>query len=178
MGKNRLISLFLAKTEQALGLILFFSLALTFGTKSLAADSSSAPQYNFVFVLDTSVSMDAHKALAAKFTWDLVDSGFRGVSQPGDSVDIWTYDQENHISKFPPEIWDQGEAQRIAGNVARFINLQKFKGGSRFESVAKDLNSLLPHTKGLMVLLLTDGEEPISGISLDVEINDFIAREK
>jgi hypothetical protein len=109
---------------------------------------------------------------------ELIRSGFVGQAQPGDSVDIWLYDQANNISSFPPQIWDSSEADKIADAAATFISQQKFRGISRFGPVAADLAALMPNTKKLLVVILTDGEEPFSDISADVEINEYVAKLK
>jgi hypothetical protein len=138
----------------------------------------ASPQHNFLFIIDSSISMASRKTAAVQMVRDLIASGFEGQIRAGDSIDIWLYDQENHISNFPPQIWEDADAKRIAGTAARFIELQKFKGRSQFGPVARDLDALLSNAKRLLIVIVTDGDEPLSGMSLDIDINEFLAREK
>jgi hypothetical protein len=140
--------------------------------------TSTIEQYHFLFVVDTSISMAPRKAVAIQMMRELIASGFVGQAETGDSVDIWLYDQENDISRFPPQIWEETDRARIADVAARFIEKQPFNGRSRFAAVAGDLEALLPNTKKLLVIILTDGEEPLSGISPDIEINEYVGKLK
>ena len=135
-------------------------------------------QHNFLFVIDSSLSMAHRKTNTIQMVRQMILSGFGKQIQPGDSLDIWVYDEENHINAFPPQIWEEVEARRIAMNAARFLDVQKFRGQSRFEAVGRDLEALLPNTKQLLIAILTDADEPLSGIPLDLDINEFLAKEK
>src|SRR5687767_11801213 len=106
--------------------------------------AATATQHNFLFVIDSSLSMAHRKTNTIQMVRQMILSGFDKQIQPGDSLDIWVYDEENHISAFPPQIWEEAEARRIAVNAARFIDVQKFRGRSRFEPVGRDLEALLP----------------------------------
>lgn len=148
----------------------------TVGGQSLG--ETNRPQYNFLFVIDTSLSMASRKPAAIKLLREVIASGFNGQIEPGDSIDIWTFDGENHIARFPPHLWEHEEKHRIAAIAARFLEQQKFKGRSHFLPVAADLESLLPHAKNLLTVIITDAEPPVAGIHLDLEINEYVAKEK
>lgn len=147
-------------------------------TSTPAAQTNLPPQYNFLFVVDTSGSMGQEKVLSANLVRWGIFNGFLGQAQEGDSIDIWTYDDENHITRYPPQIVGSQDPKQMALAAGRFIEGLKFRGRSLFQPVATDLNLLMPHTKGLLVMIITDGEEPISGVSVDIDINEHIAREK
>lgn len=141
-----------------------------------ARAEEAPPQHNFLFILDTSISMAARKPAVARFVRELVTSGFHKQIADGDSIDIWTYDTETHLTEFPPQIWENGRAGEIAESLGAFVEKKSFHGRTRFDRVAGDLDLLVPHTKGLLVLVLTDGEEPVSGIEYDVEINEWLSK--
>lgn len=153
-----------------------FFLCLVMSLGSIAAERAELPQHNFLFIVDSSISMAPRKAAAIKLVRDIIAAGFNGQIEAGDSIDIWTYDTENNLYGFPPQIWRANEAQRIAGTAARYLEQYKFKGRSRFANVATDLNSLVPQTKNLLTIIITHGEEPFSGISLDLIINEYLAK--
>ena len=141
-------------------------------------ESTNRPQYNFLFIVDTSQSMSRKKETAVKLMRDVITSGFNSQIEPGDSIDIWTYDSQNHISSFPPLIWEEAEVQRIATTAALFIEDIKFKGRSSFNPVAADLESLVPHSKNLLTFIITDADPAVARIPLDLEINEAIAADK
>jgi hypothetical protein len=136
------------------------------------------PQYNFLFVVDASTSMSSRKPAISALAHDLILSGFFGQIGSGDSIDIWTFDSETHLTGFPPQIWNTNRAGQIASTAAEFISQSKFRGRSRFKPVDRDLRLLLPNTKGLMVFLFTDGDEKVSGTPFDAELNAHFERVK
>jgi hypothetical protein len=134
------------------------------------------PQHNFLFVVDTSISMAPRKAAAIQLIRELILSGFHDRIADGDSVDIWTFDSRNHIDSFPPKIWNSGRIEQLAEAAAQFLAQSKFQGRSQFEPVANDLQYLVPYPKALLVLLITDADVPLNGIAFDTEINEQISK--
>lgn len=155
-----------------------FFLCFVLGLGTSAAERTELPQHNFLFIVDSSISMAPRKSAAIKLVRDIITAGFNGQIEAGDSIDIWTYDTENNLYGFPPQIWRPNDAQRIAGTAAQYLEQYTFKGRSRFANVAVDLNTLVPQTKNLLTIIITDGEEPFTGISLDLIINEYVAKKK
>src|SRR3954469_12460880 len=153
--------------------IVLLCFAVPFGA---AAEEPDFPQYNFLFIIDCSISMASRKPAVITLVRDLVGSGFNHRIAEGDSIDIWTYDTELHVNGFPPQIWDSHWGDRIANSAADYVEHAHLRGRSRSLSVRDDLGSLVLNTKGLMVLLITDGEESISGVGFDDAINDQLPK--
>jgi hypothetical protein len=143
---------------------------------AIAAEPPPRPQHNFLFIVDSSVSMEQRKPAAIKLVRDVIASRFDGQIEAGDSIDIWTYDTENNLRGFPPQIWQAENAQRISDAATQYLQDYRFKGKSEFANVASDLSILVPQTKSLLIVIITDGEQPFSGISLDLEINGYLAK--
>ena len=155
---------------------LLYILTAILAFSAVAKAGPDRPQHNFLFIIDSSFSMSARKPAALKLVQDIITSGFNGQVEPGDSVDIWTYDTENNLRGFPPQIWQGTNAQLMARTAADYLQKYQFKGRSQFANVATDLNILVPETKNLLTVIITDGEEPFSGISLDLIINEYLAK--
>lgn len=143
-----------------------------------AKEKALVTQHNFLFIIESSLSMAPRKAAMVQMVRNMIVSGFEKQIQSGDSIDIWTYDEENRISGFPPQIWEEAESKRIAADAAQFVGLLEFNGRGHFEVVARDLEALLPNAKRLLIVLITDGNELLSGIPLDLDLNEFVANEK
>jgi len=143
---------------------------------AVAAEPPPRPQHNFLFIVDSSISMEQRKPAAIKLVRDVIASRFDGQIEAGDSIDIWTYDTENNLRGFPPQIWQPGDAQRISDAATQYLQDYRFKGKSEFANVANDLAILVPQTKSLLMVIITDGEQPFSGIHLDLEINGYLAK--
>ena len=143
---------------------------------AIAAEPPPRPQHNFLFIVDSSTSMEQRKPAAIKLVGDVIASRFDGQIEAGDSIDIWTYDTENNLRGFPPQIWQPADAQRISDAATQYLQKYRFKGKSEFANVANDLAILVPQTKSLLIVIITDGEQPFSGIHLDLEINGYLAK--
>jgi len=59
---------------------------------------------------------------------------------------------------------------------SEYISDKKFHRGGRLAEPVAELAPALPNTTGLLAVLLTDGEEPISGFRFDAELNQEIAK--
>lgn len=143
---------------------------------AFAAGTVHRPQHNFLFIIDSSISMEQRKPAAIKLVRDVITSGFDGQIDAGDSIDIWTYDTENNLRGYPPQIWSSTNAARIIESATQYLEGYRFKGRSDFANVATDLNILVPQTKSLLIVIITDGEQPFAGFHLDLEINGYLAK--
>ncbi|MGZ8940381.1 MAG: VWA domain-containing protein, partial [Limisphaerales bacterium] len=152
-------------------LVALLGFASAFGAETLRR-----PQHNFLFIVDSSSSMEQRKPAAIKMVKDVIASRFDGQIEAGDSIDIWTYDTENNLRGFPPQIWTSTNAAQIIESATHYLQQYQFKGRSEFANVATDLNLLVPQTKSLLIVIITDGEQPFAGINLDLEINGYLAQ--
>ena len=156
--------------------LIMVALAICFVPHVDSAETPPRAQHNFLFVIDSSISMEPRKAAAIKWVREAIASRFDGQIEAGDSIDIWTYDTENNLNGFPPQIWTPSTAKRISDDAAQYLEKYKFKGRSEFANVITDLDILIPQTKSLLVVVITDGEQPFSGFPLDLEINGYLAK--
>ena len=156
--------------------LILVALAICLAPRGDSAETPPRAQHNFLFVIDSSISMESRKATAIKWVREAIASRFDGQIETGDSIDIWTYDTENNLNGFPPQIWTPSTAKQISDDAAQYLEKYKFKGKSEFANVITDLDILIPQTKSLLVVIITDGEQPFSGFPLDLEINGYLAK--
>lgn len=163
--------------DQRRGMYRLHIIIIALMTSFLASEARAAdrPQHNFLIIVDSSISMAPHKETAIKWLKEIVAKRFDGQIEPGDSIDVWTYDTESNLRGFPPQIWQPAQATKIADEAATYLENYRFKGRSDFKRVAEDLAMLVPHTKNLLIVVITDGEEPFSGFSLDLEVNGYLS---
>jgi hypothetical protein len=151
-------------------------IALVAGASAIIGRGAERPQHNFLFIVDSSSAMERHKPMAIKLVQEVIASKFEEQIEPGDSIDIWTYDADKNLHGFPPQIWKPAEAQSISEKARDYLEQYPFHGKSDFSRVAADLNLLVPQTKALLIVVITAGETPFSGIHLDLDINEFLGR--
>jgi hypothetical protein len=131
------------------------------------------PAYDFVVIVDNSISMAERKAAAVSDVRDLIRVGFAQQAESEDRIHLWTCDLETPGDTL--QEWDPAEKDEIAAKAADYLQATKFHRGTRLNKVFGQLAELLPHTLGLIAVVLTDGEESLEGIPFDVEINRQLA---
>jgi hypothetical protein len=149
-------------------------LALMFALVVCAQESP--PQYHFVFIVDTSISMADRKAAVLSAMRDLFRSSFSGQIEDGDVIDVWTCETPKDPDAFSPILWFGRRGGAISLHASEYISEKKFHRGERLAEALAELAPALVNTTGFLVVLLTDGEEPVTGFSFDAELNQEIAK--
>ena len=124
----------------------------------------------FLFIVDTSAAMRRRVPAMQKAIEKLMRSGLDGQLQAGDTVGAWTFDEELYAGRFPLQLWSTETSESVASNVVAFVKGQTYQKKSRFEVVVPTLERIVKFSNKLTVLLVTDGDEKISGTPFDREI--------
>ena len=137
-----------------------------------AQPQEKAVSGRFLFVFDTSWAMrnrvDAvQKALKAMFA-----TSFSGQMHSGDSIGVWTFDQELQTRVYPLETWEPDSAVMIATNLVNFVGTRHYSGTARFESLQPWLNLVVTNSERLTVLIFCDGSVKAAGTTFDAGINE------
>ncbi len=153
--------------------IIALTLFLISSAAPLPGQSPAKPKQEsrFLFVLNTSSGMSRRSENMYNVAGNLVASGFKGEMKNGDTLGVWTYNETLHTGQFPLKKWSIQTRQDTAAALVEFIKQQKFEKRPRFTNVMESLSALTKISDRLTVLILTDGEETISGTPFDNEIN-------
>src|ERR1700712_1643130 len=79
-----------------------------FGWQPVLAQPSSAvvrPANRWLLIVETSRAMAPRAEAITKSVGDLLRSGMNGQLRAGDSVGLWTYNNELHAGEFPLQTW-------------------------------------------------------------------------
>jgi hypothetical protein len=137
----------------------------------LLALTTHADKLRYMVAVDTSRSMLPRKPAVVKLVRELVSGGFDNQIAVNDQFTIWVYNEQNYWNRFPIQIWNPEKSELIGEIGAQFIASEIFEKQTRFDAVAYDINRLLLAHPNMVLLLITDGESPITGIDFDVEVN-------
>jgi hypothetical protein len=124
----------------------------------------------FLFIVDTSAAMRRRAPAVQKAVENLLRSSMGAQLQAGDTLGVWTFDEELAAGRFPLQRWSPETGASVANNVVAFLKAQRYQKQSRFEVVAPALKLIVKESYRLTVLLVTDGNETITGIPFDREI--------
>ncbi len=154
---------------------IFLLLALISGiaTKALSAESPAKPsdqENRFLFVIDTSLSMNRSAKAVQEFVRELIESGVQGQMHPGDTFGLWTFNEKLN-AEFPMQRWTPGDEKKISELVSDFLKNRRYEKKSQLHSVLPALYPVIKSSKAITVVLISNGIEPVQGTTFDQEIN-------
>lgn len=126
----------------------------------------------FLFVFDTSADMKKRLTAVQTEVNGLMLTGLGGQLRPGDSIGIWTFDQDLHIGQFPLQRWKPEDAATIASSINKFVGKQHFANKTRFNALQPQLNQVIQNSGRLTVLIFCDGEDEITWTPYDARVNE------
>jgi len=156
------------------GAICLFFFLLTSASPLLAQTppvKNSSGRY--LFIVDTSKAMRPRATAVQTTVNNLLLSGMQAQLQRGDTIGVWTYNEQLYAGRLPLQQWTPEGEQLVASNILAFLKEQSYEKTSRLETVWPALQSVVRESEKLTILLVSDGDERISGTPFDREINEF-----
>lgn len=127
----------------------------------------------YLLVFDTSADMKKRSSAVQKAIDNLFVTGMGGQLQSGDSIGVWTFDQDLRTGQFPLQEWEPGDAATIAADIDSFTGKQRYSNAARFTALQPMLDQLVRGSDRLTVLIFCDGETAMSGTPYDDGINQI-----
>jgi len=129
------------------------------------------PSGRVLFVVETSAAMSRRAPAVQTMIGNLLSASLHGQLRRGDTVGVWTFDDELHAGKFPLKAWTPEANDKIAGEAVAFLKAHRYEKKSRLEAVWPSLQRLFQESERLTVVLVTDGDDEFSGTPYDRELN-------
>jgi len=127
----------------------------------------------FLLIFDTSSNMQRRLPAVQKAVNDVLAAGTNGPLHSGDSIGVWTFDQDLHTGRFPLQYWEPDNAAMIASSLTAFVGKQRYTKTTRFDALLPLLNKIVERSEQLTVLIFCDGKGEIHGTPYDVGINQI-----
>jgi len=125
----------------------------------------------FLFIFDTSADMKKRVPALQKALNTMLATSVNGQLHSGDSIGVWTFDEDLQTGQFPLQHWDSDNAAMIASNITKFVEKQHYSKKTSFDALQPLLNQVVENSERLTVLIFCDGEAAISGTRFDNGIN-------
>ena len=150
-----------------------------FRATDAAAQSQPAqtgPQHYFLFVVESSRSMQPRLQGSLDVMQGLLNSAFNGQMRSGDILDAWVFNDA--VSKAgPPAQADTQEARAtLSVRLLDFVMSQAADKKTSFDKVLPNLSNLLRDSPLITVILITSGENEMHGTVCDGLINNSYRR--
>jgi hypothetical protein len=134
--------------------------------------ATNSPAWNrYLFVVDTSRTMEKRADAVEQLIVGLLASGMNGQLRRGDTLGIWTFNDGLHAGKFPLQAWAPETARPIAQRTVKFLRDQKYEKSARMEKVMPEIGRLIKDSKFITVILISSGDSSIAGTPFDASIN-------
>ncbi len=149
--------------------------ALTLGAPALAG-SSDGSSSRYLLIVDTSRSMRHRSKATLQTVHDLLSSGMQGELSGGETLGVWTFNQELYTGRFPLQVWAPGDQEAIARRALEFLNAQGSQGQPCLDRVIPAVEDVIKASERITVVLISAGDAEMRGTPFDGPINDYYAR--
>jgi hypothetical protein len=124
-----------------------------------------------LFIFDTSADMKKRVPAEQKILETILFTSMSGQLRSGDSMGVWTFDQDLRTGQFPLQRWDSSQAAMITSNIMTLVGKQHYRKTTTFDTLQPALNQVVENSQRLTVLIFCDGEAPFKGTPFDAGIN-------
>jgi hypothetical protein len=159
-------------------LVLAFSaVLLVAGLNAGAATSTNrlpaqGAEDRFLLIIETSAAMERNAENTQRAVNQLMASGMVGQARPGDTIGLWTFNEELHTGVFPLQQWTPQARPKILAAATNFMSKVRYEKKARFEKVVETLRSVVKDSERITVIILSEGSGKISGTPFDEAVND------
>ncbi len=102
----------------------------------------------------------------------LLASGIGGQLKRGDSVGLWTYNDQLHTGVFPLQRWSPDQHQAMVGGMLAFTRQQKYEKEPRLDQVVATVERVVSNSDSITIVLFSTGLAEIRGTPFDAKINE------
>ena len=143
-----------------------------------AQPTEQTVQSRFLFIFDTSQDMKLRGDAVQKELNTLLATSLSGQLHSGDSMGVWTFNQDLRPGDYPLQTWDPDRAVLIASNLTKFLGKQHYGKDARFEALQPLLNKVVQDSERLTVMIFCDGGTKFSGTPFDDGINQLFEQKR
>jgi hypothetical protein len=128
----------------------------------------------FLLIFETSPTLKKNLPFVRQNLDRLFASNLEHEIQPGDDLAVWTVDQSLHTGTFPLANWSADETGMYAERLNDFLDQQKYTRHATLTLVQPMLNRVVKNSERLTVIIVCDGQSPLTGTPYDSGVNDII----
>jgi len=133
------------------------------------------PENRCLLVVETSRSMQRRLDGVLRSVKELLDAGMGGELQRGDTLGLWTFNEEVSAGRFPLQPWSAEDQIDVTSRVLSFLKEQKYEKQSRLGQVLPALDLVLKNSEFLTVVVVSGGESTLQGSPFDKQVNEVFA---
>jgi hypothetical protein len=160
-----------------LGSILLALLAATTFPSALRAQSSPRhKESRYLLIFDTSSAMKKRLPEEEKGIKRLFALTFSSQLHEGDTIGVWTFDENVRTGEFPLQYWRGEDINLISSNIITFVEKHRYAKSTSYQKLIPKLYEVMNDSPRLVTLIFCDGETPIKGTPVDSSINEVFKK--
>ena len=146
---------------------------------SSSAREQTAPAGDrYLIIVETAKAMKPAIQATRQCVQDLLATGLNGKLRTGDTLGLWTYNNNLHTGEFPMQVWNPARTNEIAGRVDAFLKQQRCRDIAWNSDMLAALFQVIANSDGITVLIFSDGAQPLQGTPFDAVINQVYAKHR
>jgi hypothetical protein len=142
-----------------------------------AQTNSTEPIYpanRYLLVVETSQAMQRHTNALVQIVRQVVGSAIGAQAHRGDTLGVWTFNEDVIGGVLPLQRWSKGNAAAITNRVASFLRAQKYEKVAHLDKVFPAMDRLKTNSEFITVIVVCLGDTDIQGTPFDATINQFL----
>ena len=143
-----------------------------------AAENNPASEDRILVIVETSAAMQKRAENVQKLVGETLSSGLGGDMRSGDTVGMWTFNDTLYSGQFPLQRWTKATRQRVAVTMVQFLQQQRFEKAARPAVIWETLTNIVARSERITVILLSSGNEAITGTPFDESIAENFSKNK
>ncbi|MGB0579888.1 MAG: hypothetical protein ACPGVU_09330, partial [Limisphaerales bacterium] len=129
------------------------------------------PDCRYLFVVDTSFSMQRLQGQITASLQRMVMTGLDGQMSPGEVFTIWTFNESVYQRDYPLNSWRPELNQSMGNRVRQYMQSQRFQRKPNMRALLNALNQARQICPRIAIFLISDGEEVLVGTPFDRNVN-------
>jgi hypothetical protein len=125
----------------------------------------------FLFVVDISKPMEKEVPDVVRVVNEILRSSASGQLHNGDSIGVWTFNEDVYTGNLPLQIWSEDDAEEITLRIGEFLRQQDYGKKSRLDYAMGAIDKVIRGSDILTVFIISSGAGPIHGTPYDDSIN-------
>jgi hypothetical protein len=137
------------------------------------AAKAAPPSHRCLLIVETSKSMQRRTNAVHGAVQELLASGLNGQLQAGDTLGVWTFNEDLYAGRFPLQTWSPQAQEDITLRTLTFLGAQRYEKQASFDKVLPALGHVIRDSELITVVLITSGDDKIQGTPFDDRINKY-----
>jgi hypothetical protein len=133
----------------------------------------AVPENRYLLVVETSAATANRVDGICEAVQGALVSGMKGQLHSGDTLGLWTFNQDLSTGKFPLQTWTPEADQTVRAAVLKHLRQQRCAKRPLLDPVMVALKQVILDSDFLTVVLITSGQAPIRGTPFDQKINEI-----